>query len=216
MSGTWILLSATAAFGVASSLHCAAMCGPLVGCWASGRGASAPYHIARVLSYATMGALVGSVGTLVPRALGETMGRVLPATAALFFVLHIVGILPKISRIPVAGDFAAHLARRAAGLSTPGRALLLGLLTPLLPCATLAGMLALTLAAGTAGTGALVMGVFAATTAPALFASQLGAAAARAWLSVPLLKSGRQVLVMASTLLVVVRAVLATRGQACH
>ena len=87
----WVLASATFAFGAASSLHCAVMCGPLAACFASGAGPSVAYQGARIASYSILGAAAGALGTILPQSAGSALSRVVPLVGALAFVLVMTG-----------------------------------------------------------------------------------------------------------------------------
>lgn len=148
MSAMIVVITAALATGLASAPHCAAMCGPLATfAGASGRGAL-PYHAARLLAYALVGALAG--------ASGGALAQVLPArfaSAALSLALAAaLGLAAW--RLWRAGDARERpiaigrgprrpsvLDRLYAAL--PKSPLALGLTTAALPCGALyAGVLA--------------------------------------------------------------------------
>ena len=163
------------------------------------RGAAAPaagrgrlrgllaYNAGRILTYAALGALAGTLGATVggflPPEVARRGGRLL---AALFLVglgLFLAGrpqFLQPIERL------GARLWRRIepAGrrflqARSSGHALALGLVWGFLPCGLVYSMLAMASLAGGAGNGAIVMLAFGAGTLPALFAAGLAASRLR-------------------------------------
>ncbi len=174
--------STAAAFvaGLVTSVHCLGMCGPIVCAWSIGSGGNAVaqhrnaalYHGARVMSYATLGAVAGALGTLPLRWLDGHGGHVLPWLLVLVFLAIALGLgkwLPKplmLSR-PIAKV-------RQAVLRVPvhTRAALLGALTPLLPCGPLYLMLGLAMANGSASRGAQFAAAFGLGTLPLLWIAQ--------------------------------------------
>ena len=96
------------------------------------------------------------------------------------------------------------------------RSFALGALTPLLPCATLAGVLALVLLSGSGRSGALAMAAFALGTVPLLLVGQWGMGALRSVLSPRREQWAQRGLLAVSTLLVLTRAVILATGGACH
>jgi uncharacterized protein len=166
--------------GLASSAHCAVMCGPLA--CAAAAPADAPvalgrrrrrwrqplaYHAGRVSSYAAVGTALGLAGdgtrhvlSAVAPALPWVMAGALTATA-----------LGVGKRLPVPGALrrlAQPLIRRAAKFSPPGRAAAIGAATPLLPCGTLYGLFVTAAATASAIGGAALMAAFALGATPVL------------------------------------------------
>src|SRR5688572_20382934 len=81
-----LLTTPLAAFaaGMATSLHCAAMCGPLacaVGC------KPANYHLSRLISYTLAGALLGGVGWTIRGYFDGTLSRLVPWLLAVVLVM---------------------------------------------------------------------------------------------------------------------------------
>ncbi len=165
------------AAGLATSVHCVGMCGPLA-CLAGsgGKGATrggralgtAGYHLGRLLAYAGVGALAGQLGGAALSAFSATPWRILPW--ALVAALVAIGLgLEK--RIPQP-QFVAKLAfraRLALGRRHPAvGGTLLGLATPLLPCAPLYLIFGLALVSGSAAAGAEFTAAFALGTVPLL------------------------------------------------
>lgn len=187
--------------GLLSAGHCFGMCGGIVGAFSLGAGARntggpagggrlrglLAYNTGRILTYAALGALAGTLGATVggflPPELARRGGRLL---AALFLVglgLFLAGrpqFLQPIERL------GARLWRRIEPAGRrflqargTGHALALGLVWGFLPCGLVYSMLAMASLAGGGADGALVMLAFGAGTLPALFAAGLAASRLR-------------------------------------
>ncbi len=211
LTGHALGAAAALATGLASSAHCALMCGPLACAAAPGRGAEErpvtlrrrpprwgeplAYHLARVGTYGATGAALGLLGDGARRTLTQA-APVLPWMMAGALVVTAVGVG---KRLPLPGALkrlAGPVVRRAATFSPVARAAAIGAATPLLPCASLYGLLLAAVASASALGGAAVMAAFAIGATPALALVQahgpfLGARHPRAaiWLrrAVPLL-----------------------------
>jgi hypothetical protein len=172
--------------------HCLGMCGPLVATFAlhdrGGHRITAPllYHAGRVLSYASIGAMMGLAGSFVDVA-GRMAGiqSAISVAAGGMMVLLGLGIA---GALPLPATLASPGSRlhRAAGLilesGSPLRFFPLGLLFGFLPCG-----LSLTAFMGAAATGNPARGflfalVFGLATTPALlaFGALVGVLGARA------------------------------------
>jgi sulfite exporter TauE/SafE len=154
---------------VLGSVHCAAMCGPLVSACHAGadrRGRTdAAYHSARGLSYAVLGGSSGGVGAAVDWAGAAAGGvRVGAIVSSLLVILvGLVWMVPSLRR-PRSGarGIGGVLGGRwlGTGLVKLGRrgptlrASVLGFLTPALPCGYL-----YTFVLAAAGTGSILGGV---------------------------------------------------------
>jgi hypothetical protein len=176
---------AALASGAASTLHCAAMCGPLAlaGTTSDGkldRLASAGYFGGRIVGYTAVGAVLGSLGKhalcILPMGKVQTVAVLLVALMAL---VRGVSLLRGGGREPLV-RLGARPSRRGLGVLArvaavlPRRGAPLGLATAILPCGAL--LPAWVLAAGTAsaGGGAAVMACFGAATMPGLVVPVLG------------------------------------------
>ena len=173
------------------SVHCAAMCGaftclyrrPLIageGAWR----AHAAYNGGRLVSYLTLGALAGMLGSRVNE-LARISGVAKPA-AALAGVLMILWAASTIGaslgvRVPL--TLAPEWARRLLGqgliaardLGAVTRAGLIGMLTTLLPCGWLYTFVVVAGSTGSAIGGAAVMLAFWAGTVPTMSLVAAGA-----------------------------------------
>jgi len=193
-AGTWPMLAAAAALGVAGSVHCLGMCGGI----AAAAGARAPdgvpgggaalagitFNLGRIGGYALLGAAVGAlVGAAVaqvpvrPFALG---GRALAALLMLFMGLSLLTGRDLLSLERLGGRAWQHLrplAARALGLPRPLRFTALGVLWGFLPCGLVYSALALAATAGSGPAGAIIMLAFGAGTLPAMLAITLAGTA---------------------------------------
>ncbi|MCB9845215.1 MAG: sulfite exporter TauE/SafE family protein [Phycisphaeraceae bacterium] len=177
------------------SLHCAGMCGAFVAVavgldapgQASRRGSMIPYHLGRLMTYMTLGALAGLVGGAVQLGgalIGVQRGALLMASVTILgfgiiALLRTSGVRVARPRLP--GPLRALVTRahrRALDMSPTRRALTIGLLTTLLPCGWLYAFVAV--AAGTAHPlwAMLTMAVFWIGTLPALTIVGVGVRAA--------------------------------------
>jgi len=188
------LVAAVFLASVMGSLHCAGMCGafvafavapPLSGAGASRSTLLATYNVGRLVTYTALGALSGALGAALDMG-GAMVGvqRVAAVLAGsmmigfgLIALLRINGVrVPRAPLPPGLERLATRGYESARRRSPVARALLIGMLTTLLPCGWLYAF-AIT-AAGTASPlwGALTMAVFWAGTLPVLVAVGAGAA----------------------------------------
>ena len=171
---TLALLAGVVVTSVVGSVHCLAMCGPLVGLHGGAKTMrlAAVHSLGRLSSYALFGVLAGLVGSAV-----DLAGRVgnLQRAATIAAAATIIGMgLFQIAQVRVArlrrrsgSSFTAALVRLRPR-SAVKRAYLIGTLTGLLPCGWLWAFVIA--AAGTASAldGALVMTAFWIGTVPAM------------------------------------------------
>jgi len=190
------------AIGLATSLHCVAMCGPLA---CALRVRPLEYHLGRLLSYSLAGALCGALGQGLVSMIKSPPMRVLPWVLAA--ILVIVGLgLEK--RLPQPRLLAGLLLRIRLHHS-------LGLLTPLLPCGPLWLLLAAAAASGTWHEGVLVMATFAAGTIPLPLLMLHFAGKLPARFSPTTLQQIQRSLALVSAALLVWRATVSIHGS-CH
>lgn len=168
--------------GLVTSLHCAAMCGPL-GCVVIPAGdrvlspatALGIYHGMRVLSYTLIGALAGGLG-LAAITWNETLSRYAGWLLPWAFVAYLLVVAFRIDRwipqLPVLTRSLARLTmagRRAPAVAQP---FLVGTLTPLLPCGPLYWVFGLALMTQSPVTGAEFLLAFGLGTLPLLWFAQ--------------------------------------------
>jgi sulfite exporter TauE/SafE len=165
------------AAGLATSVHCVGMCGPLACLAGSGgkvtsRGGralgSGGYHLGRIASYAGVGALAGWLGRAPLEAFSSTPLRVLPWALVAALVAVAFGLEKRIPQ-PQFIRKLTFRTRMALGRRHPAvGGSLLGVATPLLPCAPLYLMFGLALLSGSAAAGAEFTAAFALGTVPLL------------------------------------------------
>ncbi|MCG3188993.1 MAG: hypothetical protein LKCHEGNO_01236 [Burkholderiaceae bacterium] len=188
--------------GLLGSTHCLGMCGGIVGVLSlAGSGGRVrqwifllTYNLGRIISYAAAGALLGALGGHLFDALPDTAGRwVARLVSAGFMIalgLYLTGWWRGLAALEHAG---AHLWRRIGPLARSllpvrhvAQAFLVGTLWGFLPCGLVYSVLAWSLGAGDAATGAMLMAAFGAGTLPMLLVSgslarSLGAVTRQAW-----------------------------------
>lgn len=155
------LVAEAALAGLVGSPHCVGMCGGF-----AGLAADAPvgYHAGRLTTYALLGALAGTVGSIIPGP--PWVSAAVAAAMVLWFSARLAGLLPEkhMPALPGVTRAGAWLAGRE-GIA--GR-YALGAVTALLPCGLVWAALGLAVASGHPGTGALAMLAFGAGTIPLL------------------------------------------------
>jgi sulfite exporter TauE/SafE len=153
--------------GFAGSLHCAAMCGPLMLAWRRGREAGSA---GRGVAAGAAGEVVGTLGA--GRAMAWLAGAVLLAAAA-SHVTHV----PSLPGLPLTRVLArlGHASRTQASRRPWLSALLGGALNACLPCGMLYAALTVAAATGTSSAGWRFMLLFGLGTLPALAGTWLAA-----------------------------------------
>ena len=168
--------------GLVTSLHCAGMCGPLA-CYLAPKPGSASsftsvaslYQMGRLLSYTLIGALAGGLGMI---ALGwvdiyqQSISRFLPWVLVLFFLmvaLRVDRFFPKPTFI---APWLGRMQAKANSLPRPMAGLLVGFLTPLLPCGPLYAVFGLALMTQSPLRGAEFLLLFGLGTMPLLWVVQ--------------------------------------------
>ncbi|MCG8603274.1 MAG: sulfite exporter TauE/SafE family protein [Verrucomicrobiales bacterium] len=165
--------------GLATSLHCAGMCGLLTcGLGIAGRGPALAsvgiYHFCRLVGYGIAGATMGFVGGALGLQFNMSGIPWLPLMLILFLLAITFGLDKKLGAIPGLGKVVMQIRMRTLNLAPPVRAAIIGLATPLLPCGPLYAILALSLAGGSAVRGAEIMLAFGMGALPAIWAVQVG------------------------------------------
>lgn len=176
-----MILAIASAFvlGCASSLHCAAMCGPLVSLLQPRalQGAAA-YHAGRITTYSILGAMAGATAFSVSIAGVHEWVTLISAFAA--FVSTIAASAGRIPRLP------SRVCARPAALAMEWirrrrthSSFLFGAANGLLPCGMVMLALLTAFMQTNATSGALVMAAFGAGTAPGLWLAATGFARAQ-------------------------------------
>jgi len=185
----YLQLTVIAAFlaGLSGGLHCAAMCGPLIGiaCGPCRPGLergwlaqSLAYNAGRIASYVTAGALAASLGAagLALRGGSGTQHAVLAvmSVSLILMAAYVAGLAPFVHAVERAGSLAwRHIgprARRFLPADTPARAFGLGIVFGWLPCGLVYVTLVAALATANPWQGGLIMAAFGLGTLPNVLA----------------------------------------------
>lgn len=159
-------------FGLANSLHCACMCGPLALAFHGGAEGALTYHSGRATSYAALGLSLGALGAAFGAGeLGAPSSYVAFTLAAGLVVLALFGERGAL-KVPGFGSGLRRAMHATRAWSPAKRACVLGVLTPLLPCGLLWSAFAGAAVAGSAIGGAAVMLGFALGSLPLLLIAQ--------------------------------------------
>lgn len=201
--GTLLLFGSLILAGLASSLHCAGMCGPLLLAFhriveGGDRGKTPgwklwlPYHAGRIWTYALLGFSAG-LGGFEARRLAAALGWQKPAAILAAAVILGAGAV-ALGAVPgLRKDFGLTACLFTAARSRPwlhgllqdrraSARLLLGAVMGLLPCAMVYGALVLAAALPTPFHAAAGMVAFGMGTLPSLAAVTWGSRLAPAWL----------------------------------
>lgn len=170
--------------GVMGGVHCVGMCGGIVAATAlqggewQRTGILLGYNFGRIASYTLAGALAGLIGSAA--FLAEDLlpvQRILYALAQVMLILvglYLAGLNRSVVWIEHAGarlwQRVQPLLGRALPVRSPAQAVMAGALWGWLPCGLVYSLLITALASGSAGNGALIMGVFGLGTLPNLLA----------------------------------------------
>jgi uncharacterized protein len=165
--------------GLATSLHCAGMCGPIacgLGTLAKSEGerltAASLYHGTRLLSYGIIGAVCGALGQQPLRYFFNSPAVLLPWVMVVVLLIMAFGLDKKVPRPAIFNRFTARARFKANKLSAYGGASAMGLLTPFLPCGPLYLVFGAALLAGSAPKGAEFTLAFGLGTVPLLWLAQ--------------------------------------------
>jgi sulfite exporter TauE/SafE len=165
--------------GLATSLHCAGMCGPIacgLGTLAKTEGerltAASLYHGTRLVSYGLIGAACGALGRQPLKWFFDSPAVLLPWVMVLVLLVMAFGLDKKVPRPAIFMRLTARARFKACKLSAYGSASAMGLLTPLLPCGPLYLVFGAALLAGSAAKGAEFTLAFGLGTVPLLWLAQ--------------------------------------------
>lgn len=188
--------------GLATSVHCTVMCGPLA---CAMKVNPFEYHASRFVSYSIAGALCGAAGQTVAAFFQGSTARLVPWAFAVVLVVLGLGWEKK---IPQPRFIAALLLRARLNRS-------LGWLTPLLPCGPLWLMLGAAAFTGVWWSGALHMAAFALGTIPLPLLLQTQALRVQQRISPQAARWTQQTLAFVSAGVLVWRAALPLHAS-CH
>jgi sulfite exporter TauE/SafE len=176
--------------GLVTSLHCAAMCGPLACVMAPARGERADpvavasvYQLSRLAGYTGLGAVAGAAGAVPLSLLGGGALRWLPWALVAFYLAVALRLDKRLARVAAVARWQWRLHAALRGRSRLAGAALVGAATPLLPCGPLYLLVALAALAGSAARGAELMLAFGLGTLPLLWLAQANFGRVRARLT---------------------------------
>jgi hypothetical protein len=201
MNESLSLLAALSA-GLLGGVHCAGMCGGIVGALSLAtpgqkQGPKLPlllsYNIGRITSYVIAGALVGGIGQL---SLGfmpvQSLQLVLAVIAGVMMMLmglYLGGWSRFLRHVENAGGVIwkkiEPVGRRLLPVRNPGQGFLLGVIWGWLPCGLVYSMLIWALGSGGALEGGMLMLAFGIGTLPNLLATGLLAGQFVRWIQQP-------------------------------
>jgi sulfite exporter TauE/SafE len=196
--------------GLAGSVHCAGMCGGIVGALTmaparpafpvavltlparprAGLARVAAYNAGRIGSYAVAGAiaggLAGGVGTLAGLAPWQAAAFWAANAMLVLLGLYLAGVFPALAQVERLGQGLWARVRPLTGVLLPAdsplKLLVLGSLWGWLPCGMVYSVLLTAALAGSAAGGAAVMLAFGIGTLPMLLALGLAGAQLRGWM----------------------------------
>jgi uncharacterized protein len=150
--------------GLLGSAHCAVMCGPVAGAICTRPKASLAFNAGRIVTYASLGAVAGAFGAMVP--FFAVALRPIAAIALVLLALHLAGVSTLFTKIERVG---LPLWKRIAPLTKkPLHTSILGALWGFVPCGLVYSALTLAATSGGAHSGVLVMLAFGAGTLPVM------------------------------------------------
>jgi len=168
------------AIGLLASLHCVGMCGGLVVTYTAGSYAAhdqpnksllphLQYNLGRVISYTSVGAILGGFGSFV--GINPTFTGILTLIAGLLMVLMGLSLLTNRKWPRWDGGPLAAVARFLYGQEGQGSKgpLFIGLVNGFMPCGPLQAVQLYALSTGSITRGALTMAVYALGTTPVMF-----------------------------------------------
>jgi len=150
--------------GVLGSAHCALMCGPVASAVCTKPKPTLAFNAGRILTYASLGAVAGAFGAMVP--FFAVALRPIAAIALVLLGLHLAGVSTLFTKLEKLG---LPLWRRIAPLTKrPLPTSLLGAVWGFVPCGLVYSALAIAATSGSAVSGALVLLAFGAGTLPVM------------------------------------------------
>lgn len=165
--------------GLATSLHCAGMCGPIacgLGTLAKNEGerltAASLYHGTRLVSYGIIGAVCGALGQQPLKWFFDSPAVLLPWVMVVVLLVMAFGLDKKVPRPLIFQRITARVRLKSMKLPAYGSASAMGLLTPFLPCGPLYLVFGAALLAGSAAKGAEFTLAFGLGTVPLLWLAQ--------------------------------------------
>lgn len=186
-------VSSILVIGLLSSLHCLGMCGGIMGALSLSLPKEVrdsrlrislfvmAYNIGRISSYIIAGALAGAFGVEILQWLGldndrgHTLLRIFGAAFIVIIGLYLGGWFPQLIKVEKLGKpiwkRIEPVARRLMPINTLPQALMYGMLWGWLPCGLVYVVLLMTVTAGSALQGGLMMGAFGLGTLPSMLSA---------------------------------------------
>ena len=165
--------------GLATSLHCTGMCGPMacgIGTLAKSEAerltAASIYHGSRLVSYSIIGGICGALGQQPLKWFFNSPAVILPWVMVGVLLAMALGVDKKIPRPAILARITARARFKACKFSAYGGASAMGFLTPFLPCGPLYLVFAAAMLAGSAAKGAEFTLAFGLGTVPLLWVAQ--------------------------------------------
>lgn len=166
-------------FGLATSLHCVGMCGPIA-CGLSSMAKSdgqrmwgiTLYHVGRIISYASIGAVCGFLGQQPLKWFFDSPVCLLPWVLVAVLLLIAFGWDRRLPRPMILQRLALQSKFQIQKYSGTTAALAMGLASPFLPCGPLYAAFGTALLTGSGLLGAEYMAAFALGTVPLLWLTQ--------------------------------------------
>jgi sulfite exporter TauE/SafE len=198
--------------GLATSIHCVGMCGPLA-CSVTSRSKNrehalletTAYHLGRITSYTIIGMLAGMIGKQPLSFFFDSPAVILPWLMIPFLIISAFPGLVKVPRLKFL-TLPYYKAKFWAQNKPPGVAGgLLGIISPCLPCTPLYLIFGVSLLSGSALTGAKIALCFSLGTVPLLWAAQSSTHLLTKWIPGPWKNRLRSTFLIAVTLILAVR-----------
>lgn len=168
--------------GAITSPHCIVMCGPLAFVVLSGKPSLNAqsksllplysYHLTRILVYALVGILAGALSLKLLTYWQMTPVKYFPWALVLLLTIFALGLETWIPKFQLFKRFTSNLTLKATMLPKPIAGVILGILTPLLPCGPLYLIFWIALLSGSPLYGATVCLGFGIGTIPLMILTQ--------------------------------------------
>lgn len=203
---------AASIMGLAGSLHCVGMCGPLISMMPYDRASRIKFittktlnHLGRITTYVVLGVVFGFMGQAIVAAGFQQWLSIVSGVIILLMVLWSKRWIKFSPKSKILG-FTSWVKTKFSSLlksRKPGTLYLLGVLNGLLPCGLIYMALAASISTGDAAKGALFMFMFGLGTLPALVLVGVFANTLKQRFANSFMKVSRVLLVMTAFLLIV-------------
>lgn len=198
--------------GLATSIHCVGMCGPLA-CSVTSQSKSrehalletTAYHLGRILSYSLIGGLAGFLGQQPLSFFFHSPAVILPWLMIPFLIISAFPNLVKVPRLLFLTRPYYKAKHWAQNKPTGIAGGMLGLISPCLPCTPLYLIFGVSLLSGSALTGAKIALCFSLGTVPLLWAAQSSTRFLVKWIPGPWRNRLRSTFLIAVTLILMIR-----------